>query len=172
MRAKAAAGNSLLDLASAVVERARSAGAAVIVNDRADIARLSHAAGVHVGQNDLSASDVRRLMGDEATVGLSTHTSEQIDDAVEQPISYIAVGPVFATSTKATGYDAVGLGGVRLAAERARPAGLPVVAIGGITLDRAAEVINAGAGSVAVITDLLSDGDPEKRVRAYLERLA
>jgi len=171
VRAKAPPGNKLLDLASAIVERARPADAVVIVNDRPDIARLSHAAGVHVGQNDLSPSDVRRLVGDESIVGLSTHTTEEIDAAVEQPISYVAVGPVFGTSTKATGYDAVGLARVRLAAERARPGGLPVVAIGGITLDRAAEVIEAGARSVAVITDLLSTGDPEERVRAYLQRL-
>ena len=105
-------------------------------------------------------------------VGLSTHTLEQIDAALSEPISYFAIGPVFQTTTKATGYDAVGLSRVRIAAERGRSRGLPVVAIGGINLESVAEVVAAGASSVAVVSDLLSSGDPEGRVRAYLQRLA
>jgi thiamine-phosphate pyrophosphorylase len=92
----------------------------------------------------------------------------QIDAAVLQPVTYVAVGPVFGTATKATGYEAVGLDRVRYAAAQ----GTLVVAIGGITLDRAVEVIDAGATSVAVITDLIASGDPEGRVRAYVARLA
>jgi thiamine-phosphate pyrophosphorylase len=170
LRAKDAGSGWFLDLAAAVVERARQAGARVVINDRADIARLSAADGVHVGQDDLSPGAVRRLVGDQALVGLSTHTVEQIAAAVEQPIGYLAIGPVFGTSTKATRYDAVGLERVRLAATRA--GARPVVAIGGITLDRALSVLAAGAASVAVIGDLLSSGDPEARVRAYVARLA
>jgi thiamine-phosphate pyrophosphorylase len=93
----------------------------------------------------------------------------QIDAAAAEPISYIAVGPVFGTRTKNTGYDAVGLALVAEAALRSR--GRPVVAIGGITLARAPEVIAAGASSVAVISDLLTDGDPAERVAAYLRVL-
>src|SRR5204862_2763835 len=115
-----------------IVERARAAGATVIVNDRADIASLSRADGVHVGQDDLSPADARKIVGDTACVGLSTHTLDQVDAALAQPISYLAVGPVFGTSTKATGYAAVGLSRVREAAARSRSAGVPVVAIGGI----------------------------------------
>lgn len=172
IRAKHAASGWLLDTASRIVERARAADALVIVNDRADVARLAHAHGVHVGQDDLSPRAVRSIVGDEAVVGLSTHTAAQIDAALGEPVSYIAVGPVFTTASKATGYDAVGLAHVRAAADRARPRGIPVVAIGGITLESAADVLEAGASSVAVIGDLLSTGEPQTRVRAYLQRLA
>jgi thiamine-phosphate pyrophosphorylase len=127
---------------------------------------------LHVGQDDLPVAAVRRLLGSAAVVGLSTHTPEQIAAAVTQPISYLAIGPVFGTATKDTGYPSVGLDRVRAAATAATAHGLPVVAIGGITLDRAKSVIDAGAASVAVISDLLATGNPEQRVREYLRRLA
>ncbi len=171
VRAKQASGAEFLDIATRVVEVAHRRGALVIVNDRADIARLSDADGVHVGQDDLSPADVRRVVGDTAIVGLSTHTVEQLEDAVRQPVTYVAVGPVFGTVTKATGYDAVGLEMVRAAAERARSASLPLVAIGGITFETASSVLEAGARSVAVIGDLLAAGDPEARTRAFVRRL-
>jgi thiamine-phosphate pyrophosphorylase len=88
-----------------------------------------------------------------------------------EPVSYIAIGPVFGTGTKDTGYAPVGLALVREAADTAHAAGIPLVAIGGITLATAAEVIDAGADAVAVISDLLSSGDPREMARAYLERL-
>jgi thiamine-phosphate pyrophosphorylase len=159
-----------------VVEIGHTAGAVVLINDRADIARLAGADGVHVGQDDLSPLDARAIVGETAIIGLSTHTVEQrnsaLHAAVADAVSYLAIGPVFATTTKETGYGAVGLEGVADAAARAAVRGLPVVAIGGITLDRAAAVIGAGAASVAVIGDLLAGGDPEARVRAYVERLS
>jgi thiamine-phosphate pyrophosphorylase len=172
IRAKHASSRELLDMAVAVCGRARGYGATVIVNDRADIAKITGAAGVHVGQDDLAAGEVRRLLGPSAIIGLSTHTPDQIDHGLLEPVSYIAVGPVFGTTTKDTGYDAVGLARVRLASRAAAQRTIPVVAIGGITLTSAAEVIGAGAASVAVITDLVSRGDPASRVRAYLEVLA
>jgi thiamine-phosphate pyrophosphorylase len=144
----------------------------VLVNDRADIARLAGAGGVHVGQGDLAPAALRELLGSDAIVGLSTHTPEEIARAVREPISYLAIGPVFGTNTKATGYEAVGVERVREAVAAAETAGLPVVAIGGITLERAPDIIAAGATSVAVITDLLSTGDPERRVRTFLRLLA
>ena len=171
LRAKSLSGREFLDLASAVASLAHREQATLIVNDRADIARLAEADGVHVGQEDLSPAAVRAIAGDTAVVGLSTHTIEQIAAAVSQPVTYIAVGPVFGTSTKATGYEQVGLAMVREAAKRASARGLPLVAIGGITLENAASVIEAGAASVAVISDLLATGDPEARVRAYRDRL-
>jgi thiamine-phosphate pyrophosphorylase len=127
---------------------------------------------VHVGQDDLAPDAVRRLLGSDRIVGFSTHTVEQIDHAVRQPIDYVAVGPVFGTASKNTGYEAVGLRMVEEAAKRARARGLPVVAIGGITLATAADVIAAGADSVAVISDLLATGDPRARVSQYLDKLA
>jgi thiamine-phosphate pyrophosphorylase len=146
---------------------AKPYGAQVIVNDRADLAALCGADGVHVGQDDLSVDDARFIVGPDAVVGLSTHTREQIDRALETRASYIAVGPVFETTTKATGYDARGLALVTYAAGR----GKPVVAIGGISLARAPQVIAAGASAVAVITDLLSDKNVETRVRAFVDVL-
>ena len=171
LRAKAASSRWILETTLEVVRRAAGSDALVVVNDRADIARLADAGGVHVGQDDLAASAVRLIVGSDAVVGLSTHTVGQIDAALTEPVDYVAVGPVFDTATKSTGYRAVGLGRVREAASRAAPFGRPVVAIGGITLDRAADVVAAGARSVAVISDLLTGETPTARVRAYLDRL-
>ena len=151
-----------LRLAEVVVSRAHAAGAQVIVNDRADIALLSGADGVHVGQDDLPVEDVRRLVGPDAIVGLSTHDEAQIEAAARTSASYIAVGPIYGTATKNTGYAARGLDLIR----RAAGFGRPVVAIGGITLERAPQVFAAGASSVAVISDLLRD-DPATRVRLF-----
>jgi thiamine-phosphate pyrophosphorylase len=171
VRAKTEPSGRLLDDTLAIVERAADQ-AQVIVNDRADVARLCRAAGVHVGQEDLSPDEVRRILGGQSIVGRSTHTTAQLDMALSEPISYVAIGPVFATSTKSTGYDALGLAPVRDAARRATARGFPLVAIGGITLDRAEAVLDQGAAAVAVIGDLLVTNDPQARVRAYLDRLS
>src|SRR5262249_34145835 len=130
LRAKTLPSGAMLDLASRIVEVARHAGATVIVNDRADIALLSRADGVHIGQDDLMPSAAREILGREAVVGVSTHTESQIRAAAMEPVTYMAIGPVFHTSTKETGYAAVGEEGVRVAAAIARSAGLGVVAIG------------------------------------------
>lgn len=157
----------MTELADRLVQMARSFDARVIVNDRADIALMSGADGVHVGQTDLPVEAAREIVGPDRIVGVSTHDREQIDRALGSSASYVAVGPVFHTTTKDTGYDPRGLDLVRYAAGR----GKPVVAIGGITLENAPAVVAAGASALAVITDILSDDDPEGRVRAYCERL-
>jgi thiamine-phosphate pyrophosphorylase len=151
------------------VNAAARYGAQVIVNDRADLARMSGATGVHVGQDDLPPAAVRALLGKDAIVGYSTHSVTQIEEAVRQSVNYIAVGPVFRTLTKDTGYEDVGVSLVVEAVRRSK--GLPVVAIGGITLDSAPAVWAAGATSVAIISDLLTGGDPRARVASY-NRLA
>ncbi len=195
VRAKHAGAAELLDLCDQVAAEAAPFGATVVVNDRADVARLVESAGVHVGQDDMAAADARRIVGPDVIVGLSTHTPLQVQDALRQPISYVATGPVFGTYTKDTGYDAVGLELVRYAAglvgaridtdaadqgpgtgnrhqgRGTRDRGPAVVAIGGINLETAASVIEAGASSVAVLSDVLATGDPTARVRAYVERL-
>jgi thiamine-phosphate pyrophosphorylase len=171
LRAKRLPSGPFFDQATAIVRRAEEARATVIVNDRADLARLAGAAGVHVGQDDLSPAQARTLVGPDAIVGLSTHTADQLDAALREPVSYVAVGPVFGTVTKDTGYETIGLEAVRAAAARAAAQGMPLVAIGGITLDRARAVIDAGAQSVAVISDLLVTGDPRSRVSEFLVRL-
>ena len=170
LRAPGVAGEVLDGWCDAVVARASGYGAAVMVNDRADVARMSGAAGVHLGQDDLPVEDARKVVGESAVVGLSTHTADQVRDALARPVTYVAVGPVYATDTKDTGHRSVGLGFVRAAAGRA--AATPVVAIGGITLERAPDVLAAGAGAVAVIGDLFAGGRPTSRVQAYVDRLS
>ena len=167
IRAKYDSSAALLALADRIVTAARTTGGRVIVNDRADISMMAGADGVHVGQEDLSVEAVRDIVGAAAIVGLSTHTREQIDRALTTSASYIAVGPIFSTATKDTGYSARGLELIGYAAGR----GKPVVAIGGITLERAAQVVAAGASGLAVITDLLTGGDVEKRVRRFVQTL-
>ena len=164
------ASGAFLELTQQVLEVSRASHAIVIVNDRADIVAMSAADGLHIGQTDLSAADSRAVIGAAPILGLSTHTVEQWESAVLEPVTYIAIGPVFGTGTKATGYDAVGLQVVMDASRAAAARGLPTVAIGGITLENAAAVIDAGAASVAVISDLLK-GDPEARCRQFLNAL-
>lgn len=186
LRAKTAPSGQLLAWCEEIAAAARAVDALLVINDRFDIAILAGVSALHLGQEDLPVSVVRRWMGPDAFIGLSTHTLRQIDDALRQPISYLAIGPVFGTMSKDTGYEAVGLERVRVAARRAAeaatlvlgvnsistPAPVPIVAIGGITLDNARSVIEAGAAAVAVIGDLLVTGDPAARVRAFVEALA
>jgi thiamine-phosphate pyrophosphorylase len=169
VRGKSLASGPLLDLSRAVVEAARPTGADVIVNDRADVARLAGAAGVHLGQEDVSPGAARAILGPRAIVGYSTHTMDQFERALQEPVSYLAIGPVFGTSTKDTGYQAVGLTLVEEASRRAPSC--PIVAIGGVTLANAESAWAAGAWSVAVIGDLLAGADPRARVASY-NRLA
>jgi len=171
LRAKTWYSGAFLELAHASVADARAAGAILIINDRADVAAIAGADGLHVGQEDLAPADARRVVGEASCVGLSTHTETQWTTALDAPVSYLAIGPVFGTATKATGYQAVGLETVQRVSAAAAARELPVVAIGGITLERAPSVIAAGASSVAVISDLLS-GSPEARARAFVHALA
>ena len=168
LRHKSGSSAAFLQLADSLVALARPAGAIVIINDRADIARLSGAGGVHVGQDDLSPADARAVAGATAVVGLSTHDAAQIEAALETDATYLAVGPIFGTTTKETGYSARGLDLLSHAAGH----GKLVVAIGGITLDRVPKLVAAGAAGVAVITDLLVGDDPETRTREFIARLS
>jgi len=170
LRAKALDGGALLELADTLAALSRQAGATFIVNDRADVARLSDAGGVHLGQTDLRPVDARKILPAGRLIGVSTHSVEQAKAALSEPVDYLAIGPVFGTSTKARPDPEVGLDGVRAVSVLARARRRPVVAIGGITLARAPEVLAAGADSVAVIADLLH-GDPGERARAFLQAL-
>ena len=172
LRAKNATGRDFLAWAEEIAADVRRHDGLFVVNDRADIAALAGVRGIHVGQDDLSVAAVRRVIGPEAFIGLSTHTFHQIDEALKQPIAYLAVGPVFGTSTKDTGYEPVGLDLVRHAAGRAASVSdISVVAIGGITLATAPSVLAAGASSVAIITDLVSTGDPAARAAEFTTAL-
>jgi thiamine-phosphate pyrophosphorylase len=169
IRAKRLPSGEFLSLCDTIVMLAQPCHATVIVNDRVDLAALSGADGAHVGQDDLSVADARRLMGPTAVIGTSTHTPDQIVAAEASQPTYLAVGPIFGTVTKDTGYEAVGLDLVR----RARAVtDRPLVAIGGITIDNAGSVLEAGATMVAVISDLLVGSGPTARARAYVDRLA
>lgn len=165
VRAKGDASGALLALVEHIVALARPYGAQVIVNDRADLARIAGAHGVHVGQDDLPPSAARAVLG-AGIVGISTHDEAQVDAALASAADYIAVGPVYDTATKDTGYRARGLDLVRYASGR----GKLVAAIGGIDLARASEVVHAGADLIAVISDVLS-GDPAGRTREYVAAL-
>jgi thiamine-phosphate pyrophosphorylase len=167
-RAKKVPAKEMLASSRELAEAARAGGARFFVNDRPDVASLAETDGVHVGQDDLGVEEARGVVGPDAWVGLSTHNIEQFEKALRSSADYIAVGPIFATSSKASPDPVVGLGLIRRAR---RLTGRPIVAIGGITLERAAEVIEAGADSVAVIRDVLRAENPAERVRQYLRRL-
>jgi thiamine-phosphate pyrophosphorylase len=140
-----------------------------IVNDRPDIALLVGAGGVHVGQTDLGVEQARTIMGREPWVGVSTHTLEQVEAADRTSADYVAFGPVFATVTKERADSVVGL---RLLAEARARTSKPLVAIGGITLERAGDTYRAGADSLAVARDLLASPDPRAQARAFLKEAA
>jgi thiamine-phosphate pyrophosphorylase len=129
----------------------------LLINDRVDIALAVGAAGVHLGQDDMPPEAARRLLGPHAIIGYSTHNIEQAINAIEQPIDYLAIGPIFSTATKSDTAPVLGLEGLRTV--RQAIGSFPLVAIGGITVTNAREVIEAGADSVAVISALLSAPD-------------
>lgn len=165
VRQKTARSARLLELTREIVGLARHCDARIILNDRSDLARAAGAHGVHVGQTDLTPEDVKAIAGPDVIVGVSTHTPGQIDEAARGGADYIAVGPVFRTATKDTGYEPRGLELVRYAAAT----GKPVVAIGGVRLGNASQALAAGASAVAVISDLLVTSDPQARVHEYLQ---
>ena len=140
--------------------------ARLIMNDRADLCLLAEFDGVHVGQDDLSPESVRRIIGSGRWLGVSTHNPEQLREADLTSADYLAIGPVFSTSSKDKPDPVVGLEGVRRARQLTRK---PLVAIGGITRANAASVIEAGADSVAVISDLLRD--PRKSAEEFFRIL-
>ena len=140
-----------------------------IVNDRPDIARLVAAGGVHVGQNDLGVEEARAIVGPASWVGVSTHTLEQVTAADRSSADYVAFGPIFPTATKERADPVVGLELLAQARARTRK---PLVAIGGITLERAQETYRAGADSLAISRDLMTAAEPGARVQAFLQEAA
>ncbi len=143
-------------------------GVTFVVNDRADVASAAEASGVHVGQEDLGVEEARLVVGAARFVGVSTHNLEQFQRAAASSADYIAVGPIFATGTKSNPDPVVGTQFIR----RVRPiTDKPIVAIGGITLERAPEIIESGADSVAVISDILGAPEPAMRARQYIDLL-
>jgi thiamine-phosphate pyrophosphorylase len=159
---------AMFDVSCAIAERVRQAGGTFIVNDRADVARLSGADGVHVGQEDLRVEQARHVLLPSQCVGVSTHNRAQFEEAETTSADYIAFGPIFPTGSKERPDPVVGLENLRGMRSLTRK---PLVAIGGITLDNAASVIEAGADSVAVIHDLLAAEDIGEQARKFIQTL-
>jgi thiamine-phosphate pyrophosphorylase len=164
VRNKTSSARELLDQVEQIVRLAPS-DAAVIVNDRPDIARLAGAAGAHLGQTDMPVGAARLVLGQGQVLGLSTHNLGQALEGDKMPVDYIAVGPVFPTSTKLNPDPVLGIKGL---AEICAVVHKPVVAIGGIRIENANEVLQAGAQSVAVIRDLLSSTDIKGRALEWI----
>ena len=166
LRDKSSSARKVFDASRELIASLSPWGVRVVVNDRPDIAAMAGAAGVHVGQDDLPVEESRRICGPSHWVGVSTHNLEQLREADGTSADYIAVGPIFATSTKQNPDPVVGIEFLREARALTRK---PLVAIGGITLESARDVFRAGADSVAVIRDLLLAKDPAARAREYLD---
>lgn len=167
IRAKELSSRAFYDWALEAVAAGREAGVRMIVNDRADLALLVGAAGVHLGQEDLSPEGARRILGSGAVVGVSTHTPRELALAEASAVDYVAIGPVFRTTTKPTDRATLGCAGVATARAATRK---PLVAIGGITAETALSVIEAGADSVAIISALMEAPDLEAAARGLLSR--
>jgi len=167
-RDKTGTAASMLRTSQTLAKTASEAGVSFFVNDRPDIAFLANATGVHVGQDDLSVEQARAIVGPERLVGVSTHNQEQFARAAATSADYIAIGPIFATKSKVNPDPVVGadlLRNLRAITDK------PIVAIGGIGLDRAGEVLRAGADSVAVISDILLAEDPQERAWQFVKKL-
>jgi thiamine-phosphate pyrophosphorylase len=167
-RNKQASARELFEKSRQLAEELLSRQVTFLVNDRADVAALVGASGVHVGQDDLGVEAARSLVGQAGLVGVSTHNLEQFTTAAATSADYIAIGPIFPTASKANPDPVVGLEMLRAARHLTDK---PIVAIGGITLERAADVIAAGADSVAVIQDILRAADPAQRARQFVDLL-
>jgi thiamine-phosphate pyrophosphorylase len=156
-----------VEIARLVQAAADRAGALLIINDRADIAKLVHAAGVHLGQEDLPVAAARAILGPDKIIGLSTHSAAQAAAAAQEGVAdYIGFGPIFPTSSKQRPDPVQGLDGLR---EVRRRVALPIVAIGGITTETLPEVLAAGADAVAMISDVVRAPDVSDRVRQLLQ---
>lgn len=168
LRDKSATTRDFFESAREAVNLARRLGVRIIINDRVDIVIAVGADGVHLGQDDLPPERARRLLGEAKIIGYSTHTLRQALEADLMPVDYIAVGPVFSTSTKENSDAVIGLEMIR---QVKAAVSKPLVAIGGIRLQNAESVIEAGADSLAVISDIYSGTEISERVRGYLKSL-
>jgi len=165
IRHKAHWTRAFFEAASIVARLCREAGADLVVNDRADFAMLLDA-GLHLGQDDLTPRDARRIAGFERIIGYSSHNPAQLAAAGGEPVDYIALGPIFATGSKQNPDPVVGVEEVRRSRALIEK---PLVAIGGITLENAAEVLRAGADSVAVIAGLFPENPTAQSLRMRME---
>jgi thiamine-phosphate pyrophosphorylase len=165
LRDKQAEGRRLFELAVEIRRLCRSQGVAFVVNDRVDVALAADADGVHVGQADLPAPEARRLLGRARILGVSAATPEEAARAERDGADYVGFGPVY--EARGTKPDATAPLGLAALAEARRRCSLPLVAIGGIDTQRAAEVVRSGASGVAVISAVVAAADIAEAVRAF-----
>jgi len=166
LREKSGAPKDFYEAAKEALKIARQQNVKIIINDRVDIALALKADGVHLGQTDLPPEYARKILGEKAIIGFSTHNLKQAVEALKLPIDYLAIGPVFSTKTKENPENTVGIEGVKNVREAVGD--FPIVAIGGITSENYHEVLQSGANSVAVISDLLSDPNKiSEKLRAF-----
>jgi thiamine-phosphate pyrophosphorylase len=163
LRVKAPATRPFVEQARALVALLRPLGVPLVINDRVDVALAVGADGVHVGQEDMPAEDVRRLLGASAIVGVSTTSAVQLRAVDPRVADYVGIGPVFPTGSKADASTPLALDGL---AALCRASTLPVVAIGGITVENARAVIECGAAGVSVISAICAAPDPAAAARA------
>ena len=169
LREKRASPREFYEAALEAISVARRLSVRIIINDRVDIAIAVGADGVHLGQTDVPPEKVRTLLGEKRIIGCSTHTLKQALEADSMPVDYVAIGPVFQTASKENPDEIVGL---EIVSEVRRNIAKPLVAIGGITMQSARAVIDAGADSVAVISDLLSTPRISARTRSFIDLLS
>ncbi len=165
LREKFLAPREFYEEAQAAMKVARERKMTVLINDRVDIAVAVKADGVHLGQGDLSPVAARQLLGSDAIVGFSTHSVEQVREAAKFEVDYLAIGPIFPTSSKINSETPIGLDGLRQVRQVTNQ---PLVAIGGINSQNAADAVQAGADALAVIADIWSVGRPAAKIKDLL----
>ena len=168
LRVKQQPTRDFVSLATAVQRICHDSQCTLIINDRVDVALAVEADGVHLGQEDLPLTAARKIVGGEKIIGVSTHTAQQALTAEQEGADYIGFGPLFGTTTKATGYTARGLEQLQEVRQQVH---IPIVAIGGITAERAPAVLQAGADAVALISDIVLAPDIQHRVKTLLQQL-
>jgi len=169
LRAKHATDSSVLEWAEAIRAITREFGAAFFVNDRFDLALAARADGVHLGQDDLPPARIPAAVRAQLQIGRSTHSLEQARRACGEGVDYIAFGPIFATGSKDSSGDPRGVERLAEVVRAVRP--MPVIAIGGIDLGNLAQVIEAGAAGIAVISAIAAAADPRGAARSLSESL-
>jgi thiamine-phosphate pyrophosphorylase len=171
LRAKRLADGAFVELGLEIARRLKKTGVPLLINDRLDIALACGAAGIHLGQADLPVPVARRLLGPDAPIGVSVNTPEEALRAERKGADYVGAGPAYPTTTKEMSLPVLGPDGIRLIAGATR---LPVVAIGGIVADNAADLASAGARGIAVISAILGAPDAKRAAeelkRAFIRR--
>lgn len=165
LRAKKLSSGEFLEEARIIRKITKDKGAIFIVNDRVDIALLTDADGVHLGQDDLPVKEARRLLGNNKIIGYSTHNIRETLESKKLPVDYISFGPIFATKTKEDAQTPKGLKGLDEARKAVK---IPIVAIGGITETNMAHVLNQGIESVAMISDIFAAKDIPKKINRLI----